>query len=595
MTEPAQLPAFVGNRIVAISLAPGVTCPQRATEVLHGFASFREGGAILASERADCFASEGAGGVALGSRLALSPDIAGPLDAVAIVARLPDKPELQSPAVAIASESGRLTCWADRYGIGQLFIYRSAGIAAVSSSATLLAEMFACGPDRDALIGFALTGNFLAEASAFVGVSKLAPGERLVLQDGKAHAEAAASPLAYRGRPVSSLEEVTEAFVAAVRRMHEAFPDAELELSGGLDSRLILAALPEAARRGKRAMTIGPADSGDARMAALLAEREGLVHRLVPSDGFAALGADELQSLIEQVAVGYDHLANPLDKLAIVSAGMAASERPRARFGGQNGEILRGFYYAGQPIERAPSEQLARRLLAWRLETNDRVSDELLDVPGYREIADATRERIVATLLEESGDHWWQSLDRLYLTQRMPRWVGASATNRFIARTSLYPFFDPDFVDAAMRLPGPLKLNSQAAYRMLTRIDLGLALVPLDNGKTPGRVENKSLSYLMDKVNIVTKVYSKVKGKVFGKSKHVLGSASAIEQWYGLSLSKRLPVKSLNETGLVSRNAVESLATSGRRFDRASLGWLLLVESLTRSDQWDCADGSVNR
>ena len=593
--DEARLPEFVGNRAIAFSLCGGATLPERATAALTGFAMSRVGSGVLACERSDCLATAGGAAVALGTRRVLSPEQTRPLDAATILRALPHKPELGSPAVAIANEGGRITAWSGRYGVGQLFVYQDAAIAAVATSATLLAQIFGCPVDRHGLTGFALTGNFLGDATGFSGIEKMPLGTLLVLEDGRAGAEEGPSPLAYRGRPESSLEEVTEAFAAAVRRMANAFPDAELELSGGLDSRLILAALPPEARRGRQALTIGPADSGDARVAAQLAEREGLVHRLVPSDGFAHLDADGLEALIERIAAGYDHLANPLDKLAIVSAAMAAGAEPEARFGGQNGEILRGFYYTAQPIDQPPSEDLARRLLAWRLETNDRVSDAMLDVPGHAAIAAQIRAQIVETLTNGSERHWWQALDRLYLTQRMPRWAGASSTNRFIARTNLFPFLDPDFVDAAMRLPGPAKRNSRAAYRMLARIDPGLAALPLDNGIVPSRVEYGTFRYLTNAVNIVTKTFDKANTRLRGKSKSVLGSSSAIDLWYGLSLFKRLPVKSLNETGLFTRVAVESIAHSGRRFDRASLGWVLLVASLIRSEEWHCTDGWVNR
>lgn len=590
----APLPELVGNRALAISLGAGKCLPARADRMLRDFVVARDGSGVLASERSDCIAVAGEAAAALGTRHVLAPEFAHMLDAAALVRALPRAPALFAPAVAIARQGGRIQAWADRYGIGQLFLYRGDGIAAVATSATMLARLFGAPLASPALIGFALTGNFLGSATGFKGIEKVAAGTRVVITDGAARCEDAASPLAYRGEPESTLEEVTEAFVAAVRRMHAAFPDAELELSGGLDSRLILAALPPEARRGKRAMTIGPADSGDARIAAQLAEREGLAHRLVASDGFMALDADGLEALIARIVLGYDHLANPLDKLAIVSAGLAAGEEPEARFGGQNGEILRGFYYAAQPIERPPSEELARRLLAWRLEANDRVSDELIDAGALAQSAPRVRSDILATLLQRGEDHWWQALDRLYLTQRMPRWVGASSTNRFIARTSLYPFFDPDFVSAAMRLPGTDKRNSRAAYRMLSRIDSTLAALPLDNGITPGRAHKESFDYLASKVNFIIKILKKANTKLRGNSKPVLGSSSAIDLWYGLSLSKRLPVKSLNGTGLVDRSAVESIARTGRRFDRASLGWLLLVEGLIGSDEWNTGDGQVS-
>lgn len=584
------LPELIGNRTIALSWVPGHVLPPAVDRLLSGFTASRDEGILLASERSDCIAREGPAAIALGIKFVLPSGHDQPASAISLLATLPSMPELGAPATALYRIQHRIVAWCDRYGIGQLFFHQASGIAAVSTSATLLARLFACEPDRVALTGFALTGSFVGSSSPFRGIEKVPLGKRLVIERGAIAFDDGPSPMDYRGSAESTLEEVTEAFVTAVRRMDRAFPEAELELSGGLDSRLILAALPQRSRRDKSAMTIGPAASGDAIVAAQLARKTGLRHRLISSAGFAELDADGLQALIGRVAEGYDHLANPLDKLAIVSAGFSDATESPARFGGQNGEILRGFYYTAQPLDRTPSEELARRLITWRLESNDRVSDELLTTPEFSEAAAQVHEAIIEMLLGRGDKEWWQALDRLYLTQRMPRWVGAGSTNRFIARTNLYPFLDSDFVDAAMRLPGSAKRNSQAAYRMLSRIDPELAVIPLDNGIVPDQ-QNRSFPKLTQKVKLVTKVFTRISNRVSGKSRSVLGSASAIDRWYGLSLSKRLPVKSLNAMRLANERAIENLANENRRFDRASLGWLLLIESLTRSEEWNSGSG----
>lgn len=578
-----MLPEFVGNRLIAISMADGINAPPRVKSFLRGFTIAGTASTFIGCERVSCLALEASSAVALSSRWLVSPDTATALDALSILRALPHRIEITSPATIIAQNASQISAWTDRFSIGQLYLYEGCGIAAVSSSATLLAQVFECEPDRTALLGFALTGSYIGNASPFVDVVKVSQGNALVLDQGRSSTVAAFDPFAYRQASESTLEQVIEAFVAAVRRMHSAFPDAEIELSGGLDSRLILAALPTSARRGKRAMTIGPRESGDARVATTIAEREGLLHRIIPSDGFLSLNPDQLSALIEKITLGYDHLANPLDKLAIVTAGIAAGAEPEARFGGQNGEILRGFYYPAQPINRRPRANLASRLLAWRVEANDRVSDQLLNADDFQDQVSAGRRELMATLLADDTETWGQALDRFYLVQRMPRWVGAGANNRFIARTSLYPFFDPEFIEVAMRLPCSAKRNSLAAYQMLARLDNGLACMPLDNGKTPARVQHRVVNDFDNIFSFGRKFTSKAVSRLQRMSKPVLGSTSAIDRWYDLGLFRQLPVKSLYATGLASRTGLDSLVTSNLRLDRASLGWLLLVESVARS------------
>lgn len=593
MSDPGH-PPFVGNRLLALSWREGSTPPAHVARRLAPFVVHSRGTAALYCERPDCFARGEHSAAALGTRRLLTPGRSGILDAAALLAQLPAFPEPGAPGVAIAAHEGRLTGWTDRFGIGQLFWYRNdAGLAALSTSSTLLAELFDRELDSTALTGFALTGSFLGEDTAFARIAKVPLGRRAVLIDGDIRFEETNGSLSPSEEGESTLEEVTEAFVAAVRRMLAAFPDAELELSGGLDSRLILAAIPPELRRGRPALTIGPAASSEAAVATHIALREGLDHRIVATDGFDRLTADEFDIFIERIALGYDHLANPLDKIAIVSAGLDDRSEAAARFGGQNGEILRGFYYPAQPLGRAPGVELARRLVAWRIEANDRVNGRLLSAPGYPDRAAAVRNRLVQTLLQGGESRWWQALDRFYLTERMPRWVGAGSTNRFISRTSLFPFFDPEFVSAAMRLRGDFKRNSRAAYRMLTRLDPGLSAIPLDNGIVPSRSGSGSggSEYFNNNVNLIMKLIQKAYNRVLGWSKPVLGSVSAIEYWYGLSLFKRLPVKELNATGMVEGTVVESIAKAHRRFDRASLGWLLLVASLIGSEEWRATDG----
>ena len=304
----------------------------------------------------------------------------------------------------------RIVAATDPSGLGQLFMATSGGIFLCGSSATLLADLVGARPCLPSLAAFAQCGSFPFELTPFEGVTKLLAGCRLTIVGGKS-----------RIYPVDTRPAAGDAhteFVAAVGALLEAAPDASLELSGGLDSRLILAAIPETGRAGRRAVTLGSGsgDNAEVKVARRIARMSGLEHEIVPPTLSSIDSADDLSNMLRHVAEGYDHMANPLDKVALVLAGRSiAQERPR--FGGQNGEIIRGFYYPFQAIEKEASAAQIDRLVDWRLMANDRVAMWLFSAQGklaLAEAADALKQRLASF-----DGQWGQALDRIYLRYRM--------------------------------------------------------------------------------------------------------------------------------------------------------------------------------
>jgi asparagine synthase (glutamine-hydrolysing) len=358
-----------------------------------------------------------------------------------------------------------------------------------------------------------------------------------------------------------------------------AVPDAELELSGGLDSRLILAAMSPAERRGRRAITLGVAgeESDDVRVASGLAASASLDWSVLDI-GLGKFEGPSLSALLASVTEGYDQMANPLDKAALVASGQG--RRVQARFGGQNGEILRGFYYAGQPLDAPPSEALARRLVALRLTTNDRVSDAILAPAVRQELKRAAEDRVVRRLLSLGGS-WSQTLDRYYLAQRMQNWVGVAAGNRLLDYVPLFPFFDTAFVAAAAASPAVDKLNSRAAYRLLTRIDPALAGVALADGATPGAAPTSWLGRRVDDARLdLSRISGRLRRRMAGQGRQTLGSLSVAQRWHGARLFETLPLDRLARAGIFDSAALERVGSGAWLPDRPTLGFLLMVAGM---------------
>src|SRR5690606_28970946 len=148
----------------------------------------------------------------------------------------------------------------------------------------------------------------------------------------------------------------------------------------GLDSRMVLAAIPAGMRRGMLAVTVGPEHGDDQRIAAQLARRYGLDHRRVTHEGLIGLEPEQSLQLACAAAAARDCTGNPTALAVLDWQERSFEQRPRLT--GQNGEFARGFYYAGQRAHAATTERLVDALARWRAFTNDAV-DASLFVPGF--------------------------------------------------------------------------------------------------------------------------------------------------------------------------------------------------------------------
>lgn len=575
--------SFPGNRFIGAHWSTGAepTALARLRTLTAGWARAEGPGWLVASEQEASIVE--AEGVTLALSLDRVPLCEPPrlwpiAELVRELART--GPALFSSAAApfraVWRDADGVHAWTDPYGLGQIFTGSAEGLAVVASSATLLADVLNAPISPESLAGYATFGTFIAQETPFAGISKLGAGRQVSLRQGRV-ATSAYSRTSRQPLPL------TEAFLAAVETLLVVAPDAELELSGGLDSRLILAAMPPAARRGRRAITIGveTEPSKDVTVARDLAAREGLVWSMLDVGGVAALSADELSGLLRRAVVGYDHMANPVDKVALIVAGRERAVD--ARFGGQNGEILRGFYYPGQPLDATPSEALAQRLIDWRLTTNDGVGAGALSASYAGEFRMAARQRMT-TLLMSFGGTWGQTLDRFYLEQRMQNWVGNSAGNRLMSHVPLYPFFDVRVVEAAMALPPREKLNSAVAYRLLRDIDDNLARLPLADGVVPAKVPTTPLGHTINNIWMDAGKVTARLGRMLRRSRRpTLGSQTLTQTWHSLGLYRSLPFDRLTRSGVFDERYLEDVSHGAAIPDRATLGLLELVASLTES------------
>lgn len=371
----------------------------------------------------------------------------------------------------------------DAIGYRHVYVMDTNDLAAASTSLSALATIAPRSLDTEALAVQSLLGWQLGDRTIYAGIRKLRAGHAVSLSNGRASVSPYAHLAVPEPRPV---DDVLAETATLLRRSLDAYldqvPDATLQLSGGQDSRILLSAIAPGRRRGLSAMTLLVPESEDAQIAAELARRQGLDHRVSTLVGLDELSPVEAHRMAFAASGRIGHMANPLATAALVHAESMLPAGPR--IAGLGGEVARGFYYTGPlvpwPITRASAELLA----SWRLFPNDAVADDSLssDFATWRRGFTISQVRLA---LEAPAVPFWQATDELYLYHRMQRWAGVLDSSSCFERETLNPMLDHRFISAVRSLRPEDKRGSRFLGQLQVMLDGELAAIPLDGRPPP--------------------------------------------------------------------------------------------------------------
>jgi asparagine synthase (glutamine-hydrolysing) len=302
-----------GNRFLGLTWDPSLPRPtgsvqSRLDALIAGWWRFEKPGLFLCGERDDLCARSGDIAICGAFKLTLDTHVRRKHDPTSMLELLRNSGEdslanLASPlSVAwTGGGSATITGITDEFGIGQLFSGVTYGTSVLSNSAALLSRVLGLGLDLQALTGFALFGAFQENDTPFDGISKVPAAYKVRLIAGRREFMPS---LGFRGASAPSANQTVAALAQTSRdvmvEMSDTFPDAQIELSGGVDTRMMLAALPSDRRRRHQFLTIGELGSEDVRVASEIASKLGLDHRIVDTAKLADVGADEIQSILER-------------------------------------------------------------------------------------------------------------------------------------------------------------------------------------------------------------------------------------------------------------------------------------------------------
>ena len=190
------------------------------------------------------------------------------------------------------TENERVHLFSDRYGLRHLYLLKTQNGLAWASEVKALLHMPGFVPqiDTTAMQDFLNYGHFLGNHTWIQEIRLLSPGTILSwdlrtfsLQERLYWTWADISNQKVSGSTTEILEELGRLFVRAVRRRVRANERVGVTLSGGLDSRALLAAIPEI-EHPIHTVTFGKPGCSDIMIAQIVANKKGAIHHVYDLD-----------------------------------------------------------------------------------------------------------------------------------------------------------------------------------------------------------------------------------------------------------------------------------------------------------------------
>ncbi|MGV1005760.1 MAG: asparagine synthase-related protein [Candidatus Nanopelagicales bacterium] len=494
------------DRLVVVSFSPEVPGNMRADLRRRAVRALRDLAKQCADPQAPEFLAESADGFVTGTGWQPGVDWSGdesaelalllcrgsysvdgvPITGRALLAGGVDLDRVSPPFGSCVLQSGRgYRLLTDICGLKHIFVLRGAGWCAAATSALALAGLLPA-PDLDyeATAGFALSGHYQGLWTPIQQVGKLPAGHRLVLERGRSTVTRYASTIQDRpGRgDADAISDGTRTLPALLGGAFAAHPHGVLlELSGGLDSRGLVAAATPQQRRSLRTVTLGTPESPDWQVADVVSQLIGSHQQFVDIAGLAQLEPAAAWQLTMTAAWRRDAATGAAGSAVLDWVEERLGQGPR--FNGINGEYGRGRFYPGQrggPVTPGRIERLAR----WRILANDAV-DPWLFTP---EALAAARRNIIAGLHEEFAGYpndWLAATDEYFLYGRMQRWCGIELSYASTRRPVLAPYFARPYLEWARGLRPAQKRGSKVFCAVLAELDPEIAALALAGGGSP--------------------------------------------------------------------------------------------------------------
>jgi asparagine synthase (glutamine-hydrolysing) len=264
---------------------------------------------------------------------------------------------------------------------------------------------------------------------------------------------------------------------SVIRTYADVFGDSiSLSMSGGYDSRLLLALLLEAGVR-PSLFTYGGADDPEVRLVESIATSEGLRLEKVDKDAISDPPQDQFRDIVHEnlrlfdgwkvYGSIFDNGADALDRAERVNNN-------RVKVNGSGGEIYRNFFYL-------PDKEYPVRQVVWSFYSRYAPfwCTAIFNEDQYEKvIADSILDSIGATgtLLDRA------QVEMVYPLFRTRFWTARDVCVNLGFGPTLFPFMEPRSVAGTFNIPIKWKSHGLFEGRMIRRINPRLAAYPSSYG-----------------------------------------------------------------------------------------------------------------
>lgn len=466
------------------AFADAAMAAARAQFARHGFAECRElllpGWQMLHAPYSaggpDTLLVEGEDFAAVAGTLTCDGKMGREALAALLAMEWPDWDRLGGQFVALVRRQGRTLLFTDYFGAFQLFhdaeprFFSTSLIAAAKALPKL-------GFDAQGVYEFAFNVVPVGDDTIFAGLKTLGPRRLVELTADGAVAHELAKPLPMIGQaPLPERLDAHRERLTAIVSAHVAAFGGNVfcPLSGGLDSRLVLAALRAAGCRPHVYVYGGP-QSVDVRIAREIAAAEGFAIDWLDKEAWRTPAPDEFPDLVEANFHAYDALPNYGELFENGANAHARAVRHRGgalAASGGCGEIFRNFFFL--PDRSVTAAAVARSFYA-RYAKGD--ATETFDERAFLR---AIEDKILAALGRdgERGALPRSLVEHVYPRVRCRAVFGREISLEARCGAYLMPFLDHKLVAEAMKLPLALKNGGRFEAMLLAAIDPALARHP---------------------------------------------------------------------------------------------------------------------
>lgn len=395
---------------------------------------------------------------------------------------------------------------------------------ALSASSLLLASLGDATLDAVGCEEFLRTGIVYEDRTFFREVRKLAPASVLRFGVGKPLAArrywrmAELEPDKFQG--AAAVQALSEQLVNVARRVSRVFAPMVCDLTGGYDSRAVVAAF-QTAGVDFATTVVGAATDADVVIAQGLAALTGKPHWHLENE--RALSLAPLKDALPLT----DGECDLVDYARIRALHQRLAAQFAVSINGSFGEVARGYWWDLLWPRLGARERLDARKLAAQRYAIEPDSPQLFPVGARLDLVEHLAGLIERANAELAGRPNTAQMDNAYLTLRMQRWQGRVASGTDQIWPCLSPFMLRSVLETMLQTDARQRRRSLLTRRVILALQPRMAAYPLEHGYPALPFAGSTLPRFLPALPVYARQMSRKMARRYGWDESDLSEQSA--------------------------------------------------------------------